>query len=133
VGGGGGGGGGGIYSISGTIGQADAATMNGGGFTLTGGFWSGIAAVQTPGAPWLTAARTSGNAVLVSWPAASPGWILEATTNLSAPCVWTYIPPPYPANSTNCYFIEPLLPGNKFYRLYQAAPVSIVFQGTNRQ
>ena len=30
---------GGAYSLGGTIGQADAGTMSGGGYTLSGGFW----------------------------------------------------------------------------------------------
>jgi hypothetical protein len=29
----------GAYSLSGTIGQPDAGFFNGGGYTLTGGFW----------------------------------------------------------------------------------------------
>jgi hypothetical protein len=30
---------GGAYSLSGTIGQADAGTLSGGNYTLNGGFW----------------------------------------------------------------------------------------------
>lgn len=41
---------GGSYALSGTIGQMDVRTMNGGSFTLAGGFWSGVpAAVPCPG------------------------------------------------------------------------------------
>ena len=29
------------YSLGGTLGQTDAGTLTGGGFTLTGGFWAG--------------------------------------------------------------------------------------------
>ena len=32
---------GGGYSLGGTIGQADAGTLSGGGYTLSGGFWVG--------------------------------------------------------------------------------------------
>lgn len=32
---------GGSYSLGGTIGQPDAGTLSGGGYTLNGGFWSG--------------------------------------------------------------------------------------------
>jgi hypothetical protein len=56
---------GGIYSISGTIGQPDAGAMSGGNYTLVGGFWGLIAAVQTAGAPHLTVTR-SNNAAVVS-------------------------------------------------------------------
>jgi hypothetical protein len=38
--GGGGTSGGGDYSLSGTIGQADAGVLSGGGYTLTGGLWN---------------------------------------------------------------------------------------------
>jgi hypothetical protein len=33
---------GGVYSLSGTIGQADAGAMSGGIYTLAGGFWGGL-------------------------------------------------------------------------------------------
>ena len=36
---------GGSYSLGGAIGQPDAGTLSGGGYTLVGGFWGG-AAVQ---------------------------------------------------------------------------------------
>jgi len=34
---------GGGYSMGSTIGQPDAGTLSGGGYTLAGGFWGGIA------------------------------------------------------------------------------------------
>ena len=41
---------GGVYAVSGTIGQHDASgAMNGGNYSVTGGFWSLINVVQTPG------------------------------------------------------------------------------------
>ena len=40
--GGGGTGAGGAYALSGTLGQPDAGSMSGGGYTLVGGFWSGV-------------------------------------------------------------------------------------------
>ena len=33
---------GGTFTLSGTIGQADAGTLSGGTYTLNGGFWNGI-------------------------------------------------------------------------------------------
>src|SRR6266705_5521518 len=65
---------GGVYSVSGTIGQPDAGRMSGGNYTLDGGFWGIIAAVQTVGAPLLTISRTSTNTALVSWPSPSTGF-----------------------------------------------------------
>jgi hypothetical protein len=44
-----------VYSVSGTIGQPDAGmAMSGGGFSVSGGFWSLISVVQTAGLPNLT-------------------------------------------------------------------------------
>src|SRR5215471_12927087 len=41
---------GGLYTVSGTIGQPDAGgAMSGGTYSLTGGFWSLVATVPTPG------------------------------------------------------------------------------------
>lgn len=72
---------GGVYSVSGTIGQPDAGKMSGGNFTVDGGFWGIIAAVQTPGAPLLCIARTTTNTVAVFWPSPSTGWTLQQNTN----------------------------------------------------
>lgn len=112
---------GGVYTLTGTIGQADAGTMSGGNFTLHGGFWSVTAAVQTPGAPYLTVTRTATNTVVVSWQlAGAEGWVLQATNALpgvAAP--WPQIPPPYLTNGPNLQFIEPSQAGHKFYRLYK--------------
>ena len=49
----------GPHSISGTIGQPDAGTMSGGNFSLTGGFWGIVAAVQNPPAPLLSVTRSN--------------------------------------------------------------------------
>ncbi len=40
---GGGGTASGGYTVSGTLGQPDAGTLSGGGYTLQGGFWGGAA------------------------------------------------------------------------------------------
>src|SRR2546425_4366871 len=72
---------GGVYSVSGTIGQPDAGHMSGGNYTLDGGFWGLIAAVQTPGAPLLSILRTTTNTVAVSWPSPSTGFSLQQNTN----------------------------------------------------
>src|SRR5271169_2408626 len=58
----------GQYAVSGTIGQPDASgAMTGGSYSLTGGFWSLIAVVQTAGLPDLCVIY-SGNSVIISWP-----------------------------------------------------------------
>src|SRR5437867_7188408 len=68
---------GGVYSVTGTIGQADAGHMSGGNFTLDGGFWSIIAAIQTPGGPLLRVVQTPTNTVVIAWPAPSTGFSLQ--------------------------------------------------------
>jgi hypothetical protein len=106
--------------LSGTIGQPDAGVMTAGNYTLVGGFWTTVAAIQTPGAPLLTVSRTATNTVVVSWPLPDTGWKLQATTNLSAtPCVWSEIEPPYPTNATDLYYVEPMPAGQKYYRLHK--------------
>ena len=80
----------GAFSLNGTIGQQDASgAMTGGGYSLTGGFWSLISTVQTPGAPFLSIAAYGTN-VIISWPYPSTGYYLEVTTNLNTSATnWT--------------------------------------------
>ena len=107
---------GGVYSVSGTIGQPDAGTMNSGNYTLQGGFWGVIAAVQTPGAPYLWVLRTSTNTVCVWWLVSETTWQLQSTPNLvTVGSTWS--PCYYQTNGANCVFIETPPSGNKFYRL----------------
>ena len=108
----------GPYALTGTIGQPDAGVMSAGNYTLEGGFWNTVAAVQTPGAPLLSVAR-SNTAVVVSWPKADPDWKLVYTTSFVATGTnaWTLVPPPYPTNLADFILIEPVPAGNKFYRL----------------
>jgi hypothetical protein len=110
---------GGVYCVTGTIGQPDAGTMSGGPYTLVGGFWGVIAAVQTEGAPYLTITRTN-NTVVVSWPLPADEWVLQVTNVLPSVSVsWPRIPPPYQTNGANLQFIEPATVGNRFYRLHR--------------
>ena len=76
----------GQYAVTGTIGQPDAGgAMAGGNYSLTGGFWSLISVVQTPGAPMLNISR-SGSTVTVYWQDTS-GWSRSRTT--TCPCLAT--------------------------------------------
>src|SRR5439155_20008409 len=62
---------GGVYEVSRSIGQPDASgAMTGGNYSITGGFWSLISVVHTPGLPNLVITR-AGNCRLGSWP--NPG------------------------------------------------------------
>jgi hypothetical protein len=74
---------GGVYSVSGTIGQPDASgAMTGGNYSVTGGFWSLINVVQTPGASLLVIIY-AGNQAIVSWPSSVTGWTLQTNVNLT--------------------------------------------------
>jgi hypothetical protein len=108
---------GGVYSVSGTIGQHDAGdAMSGGNYTVTGGFWSLLAVVQTPGAPLLTITH-SGNSVIVSWPVSPRGFTLQQSGNLANAAGWsTYGGMANTANGTNSITLTPPV-GNLFFRL----------------
>ena len=113
---------GGVYSISGTIGQPDAGpAMTGGNYSLVGGFWSIVAAIQTPGAPLLTVTRNPANrAVTVSWPTPADGWVLDQTSAMDSPPAaisWSQVAFPYQTNATAISITVPSPSGNRFYRL----------------
>jgi hypothetical protein len=106
----------GQYSVSGTIGQPDASgAMSGGNYSLTGGFWSLINVVQTPGAPALFISHR-GNTVTVSWQDVS-GWNLIQNGNLSTPIgSWSASSSPTLSGGTNYLnLVNPA--GNLFFRL----------------
>ena len=106
------------YQVTGTIGQPEAgSTMSGGQYSLTGGFWSLIAVVQTAGAPRLTIAH-SGNSVTVSWPVTPSGYTLEQNSNVTNSASWS----PYggtinTANGTNSITVTSPT-GNQYYGLF---------------
>ena len=107
---------GGVYAVSGTIGQPDASgAMTGGNYSLTGGFWSLIAVVQTGGAPTLYISH-SGNTVTVYWQDVS-GWNLQQNGNLTSSAGWSASGGVTPLNGTNYLTITPPT-GNLFFRLH---------------
>jgi hypothetical protein len=108
---------GGVYSVTGTIGQPDAGLMSGGNFTIQGGFWGILAAVQSAGAPLLRVVLTSSNTVVVAWPAPSTGFSLQqnsdlGTTNWAAATNGIAV-----VGSENQVIVAPPI-GNRFYRLF---------------
>src|SRR6266699_156285 len=109
---------GGLYSVSGTIGQPDAGKMSGGSYTIDGGFWGILAAVQTPGAPLLSIARTTTNTVAVYWPSPATDFVLQQNTNGIASVNWSnVITTPTDDGTTKTVVINPP-GGNRFYRLF---------------
>src|ERR1043166_5014657 len=74
--------GGGAYTLNGTVGQPDAsAAMSGGNYTVVGGFWSFVAAIQ---APALSVERVAGG-VRVFWPLPTTGFVLDQTPAMASP------------------------------------------------
>jgi hypothetical protein len=117
VAGGGGTGTGGVYSVSGTIGQPDAGgLMSGGSYSITGGFWALISAVQTPGLPNLTITFAGPNSVKVSWPNTG-SYTLQQNANLAVAGGWaTSAYTITTVNGTNSITISPPT-GKLFFRL----------------
>jgi hypothetical protein len=108
---------GGVYAVSGTIGQHDAGTtMSGGNYSLTGGFWSFLSLVQTPGAPLLSIRYTTTNTAVVSWPSPSTGFNLQFATDLSL-SNWSNSATAPSDDGTNRFLIVNPPSGNRFFRL----------------
>lgn len=111
---------GGVFSLSGTIGQPDAGVMSGGPFTLVGGFWGVVSAIQTPGAPKLKVVRdTLLDEVTISWPLPATDFVLDQTPDLNAiPGAWMLVPvSTYQTNATDIFIkIQPPV-GAKYFRL----------------
>ena len=107
---------GGVYRVTGTIGQPEAGAVSGGRYSLDGGFWGVALAVQTPGAPLLTAVR-SGNNVIISWPSPSSGYVLEVTSNLNPPINWLSVAGTPVLVDQDLTLTLPASSGIQFYRL----------------
>ena len=95
------------YQVTSTMGQPDAGSaMSGGQYSVTGGFWSLIAVVQTAGLPNLSIAH-SGNSVVVWWPNTTSS-TLQTNNNLASASGWTaYSGTANTANGTNSITISP--------------------------
>jgi hypothetical protein len=108
---------GGVYSVSGTIGQPDAAvqSMAGDKYSLVGGFWS-VIAVAAPGSPNLKIVMTTTNTVVVSWLSPSTGFVLQQNTDLNTSS-WIGVLQTVNDDGTNKFIIVNLPVGNRFYRL----------------
>lgn len=108
---------GGVYTLTSVIGQPAAQTLSGGNYQLQGGFLAAVGLVQAPGMPKLALALTNGLA-RISWPRTTDGVVLEKTATLSGnPVPWSSIGGAYQTNATEVFVLEPLAPGNQFFRL----------------
>jgi hypothetical protein len=100
---------GGEYSLSGTVGQAEAGgTLSGGDYTLQGGFWPGLIVTTSGEVPQLFI-QASGQGVTVSWAPLTPGFVLEMSAELGQ-AEWS------PAPSGNPVLV-PATDNATFYRL----------------
>lgn len=85
------------FSITGTIGQAEASPrLQNGCWSVDPGFWGAYAAVNTPGAPALRIRPLGPDFIRVSFTPGCGDWVLQWTTTLetvAATTVWTDDPP----------------------------------------
>ena len=110
---------GGVYAVSGTIGQHDAGgPMSSGVYSVTGGFWS-IFAVQAPGLPVLSIARTGPSTATVWWMPGSGSYTLQTNASLATPAGWVNFGGTINSSGgTNSVTISPPT-GNLYFRLKQ--------------
>ena len=121
IGGGGGTSTAGVYTITGTIGQPGAGRLNSSDFTIDGGSWSIVAAMQEPGAPLLSLRHTQTNTIVASWPMTYPGYVLLENSDLST-TNWVQVttPPVVVVTGESAVEKQVVLPspaGKRFYRL----------------
>ncbi len=115
--GGGGDSSGGDFELTATIGQPDPGDLLGGDFAITGGFWSILTVVATPGGPSLSVSLAQGN-LIISWPdSGSAGFFPEATDALADPSTWSPVTATIQTSNGVNSISLPLGAGNRFYRL----------------
>jgi hypothetical protein len=88
--------------------------MTGGNYSLTGGFWSLISVVPTPGAPSLAISH-AGITVTVYWQSVA-GWSLQQNSSITAPTGWLASSGVTTTNGTN-YLSLASPTGRLFFRL----------------
>lgn len=111
----------GVYTITGTISQPGTGRLNSSDFTIDGGSWGIIAAIQEPGAPLLSVRHTQTNTVVVSWPVTWPGFTLLENSDLRT-TNWVQVvtlPTVVLTSQTTAVkqVIVPTPTGQRFYRL----------------
>jgi len=110
---------GGVFTIDGTIGQPDAGpTVSGGNFSVTGGFWSLIAVVQTSGAPRLTVNLTTSNSAIIIWPLPATGFSLQENLALGT-TGWVDVTNRLRDDGLNKFIIVNPATSARFYRLFK--------------
>jgi hypothetical protein len=108
-----------VYSVSGTVGQHDAAQPSqGGNYSVIGGFWSFLT-IQTTGTPLLTIRQTATNTAVVYWPSPSTGWNLRQNSNLANTNSWVNPSESVNDDGRNRFIIVQPVEGARFYRLFR--------------
>ena len=104
------------YSLAGTAGQHDAAApLSGGAYSLTGGCWAVVSALQTQGAPTLYIGL-SGASITVHWQNVT-GWELQQNNDTTLPSGWSPNTAWTTSNGTN-YLNLASPSGTLFFRLH---------------
>jgi hypothetical protein len=104
------------FAVTGTIGQPDTGRLAGGSFTIGGGFWAFAAVVQSPGGPLLNLRLNAANSVVISWPSRFSGYVLQSSTNLTAPN-WSNVLLTPSDDGTNMTLVFTQAFGSQFFRL----------------
>lgn len=116
--GGGGTSAGGGYSVSGTIGQADASReLTSKRYSLAGGFWS-LLAVSSLSGPRLTIVCTGTNTAVVSWPASAGDHQLQYNTNLDS-TNWIAVGEMTHDNGSEKFILVNPVVGHRFFRMFK--------------
>lgn len=113
----------GVYTLTGSI-QPSAARVHSSDFTIDTGSWSFVAVIQDPGAPVLSVRMTQTNTFLASWPMASTGFELAASSEITS-ANWPKVNVPscvvvMGENRIEKHVVLPTPVGKKFYRLQKS-------------
>ncbi|HTJ00093.1 MAG TPA: hypothetical protein VL527_14525 [Dongiaceae bacterium] len=104
------------YAVSGTVGQPATALLAGGTYTVQGGFWAFTASRPAASAPVLAIQSTLAGTVVLSWPAAAAGFVLQGSVSL-APPGWTEVPSLLSEDGLNRTVVLSPASGLHFFRL----------------
>lgn len=112
---------GGEFSLTGTIGQPDAAVAQGNEVTMEAGYWHGVGIEQTPGAPQLRIRLQPDGTVVLAWPVGVTGFALEQTSTLGTSS-WTPTLRPVLDTATEHTVTVPASGPVRCYRLRRTQP-----------
>jgi hypothetical protein len=107
------------FALTGTIGQPEAAprlVSASPRFAVQPGFWSHYSVVQQPGTPRLAIRNGTGGQVVLAWPVADEGFILQQSPDLS-PDSWTTVSTPVVDTATEHTVTVPVTGPRMFFRL----------------